>query len=107
MNAASYSLSVVTVCLCVQLVGDSHVLKEKVAHCQLRRLELYGRSTTLLPLLNGVKYNLYITYLHVFGEPITTSPHVTILYHVQLLYYTCYSVCHKERDVNQKLTANS
>ena len=71
--------------LCVQLVCDSTVLKEKVAHCQLRRLELGGYSTTLLTLLNGVKDNLYITYLHVFGEPITTCPHVTVLYHVRIL----------------------
>ena len=73
--------------LCVQLVGDSTVLKEKVAHCQLRRLELFGDSTTLLPVLNGVKDNLYITDLHVHGEPITTCPHVTILYHVRILQY--------------------
>ena len=73
--------------LCVQPVGDSTVLKEKVAHCQLRRLELGGRSTPLLPLLNGVKDNLYLTYLHVSGEPITTCPHVTILYHVRILQY--------------------
>ena len=60
--------------LCVQLVGDSTVLKEKVAHCQLRRLELYGHNTILFPVLNGVKDNLYITYLAVAGEPITTCP---------------------------------
>ena len=71
--------------LCVQPVGDSTVLKEKVAHCQLTRLELHSYSTTLLTLLNGVKDNLYITYLHVHGEPITTCPHVTILYHVRIL----------------------
>ena len=70
--------------LCVQLVGNT-VLKEKVAHCQLRRLELIGCNTQLLTLLNGVKDNLYITYLHVEGEPITTCPHVTILYHVRIL----------------------
>ena len=73
--------------LCVQPVGDSTVLKEKVAHCQLRRLELAGHSTQLLLLLNGVEDNLYITYLHVSGEPITTCPHVTILYHVRILQY--------------------
>ena len=75
--------------LCVQLMGDSTVLKEKVAHCQLRRLELYqyGDSTLLLLLLNGVEDNLYITYLHVESEPITTCPHVTILYHVRILQY--------------------
>ena len=71
--------------LCVQPVGDSTVLKEKVAHCQLRRLELTGRSTILLPVLNGIKDNLYITYLHVSSEPITTCLHVTILYHVPIL----------------------
>ena len=73
--------------LCVQLKGDSTVLKEKVAHCHLTRLELNRDSTLLLPLLNGVKDNLYITYLHVEGEPITTCPHVTILYHVRILQY--------------------
>ena len=73
--------------LCVQLLGDSTVLKEKVAHCQLRRLELFGDSTTLSLLLNGVKDNLYITYLDVFGEPFTTCPHVLILYHVRMLQY--------------------
>ena len=73
--------------LCVQPVGDSTVLKEKGAHCQLRRLELGGDSTTLFPVLNGVKDNLYITYLDVSGEPITACPHVTILYHVHILQY--------------------
>ena len=62
--------------LCVQLVGDSTVLKEKVAHCQLRRLELGGNSTTVLPVLNGVKDNLYITYLQVTGEPISLHAHM-------------------------------
>ena len=61
--------------LCVQLVGDSTVLEGTVAHCQLRRLKLIGDSTPLLRLLNGVKDNLYITYLDVTGEPITTCPH--------------------------------
>ena len=73
--------------LCVQLVGDSTVLKEKVAHCHLRRLELHGYSITLLPLLNDVKGSLYITFLHVEGEPITTCPHVTKLYHLRILQY--------------------
>ena len=73
--------------LCVQLVGDSTVLKEKVAHCQLKRLRLSGYHTTLLPVLNGVKDNLYITYLRVWGEPITTCPHVSILYHVRIPQY--------------------
>ena len=86
MNAPSYSLSVVCM-LCVQLVGDSTVLKEKVAHCHLTRLELFGDSTTLLLLLNGVKDNLYIIYLDVHGEPITTCPRVTVLYHVRILQY--------------------
>ena len=74
--------------LCVQLVGDSTVLKERVAHCLLKSLVLRGFSTQLLPLLNGVKDNLYITDLHVWGEPITTCPHVTTLvYHVRILQY--------------------
>ena len=68
--------------LCVQLVGDSTVLKEKVAHCHLKRLELYG---VLLPLLRGAKDNCSITDLDVTGEPITTCLHVTILYHVRAL----------------------
>ena len=57
--------------LCVQLVGDSTVLKEKVAHCQLRRLVLYGDNTLLFPVLNAVKDNTFITHLHVGGEPIS------------------------------------
>ena len=89
--------------LCVQLVGDSTVLKEKVAHCHLKRLELIGDSTTLLLLLNDVKDNLYITDLYVQGDPITTCLHVTIHYTM----YICYSMCHEEREINQKLTANS
>ena len=68
--------------LCVQVVGDSTVLKEKVAHCHLKRLVLSG-DTNLLPLLSGVKDNCLVTDLDVAGEPITTCPHVTILYHVQ------------------------
>ena len=71
--------------LCVQLVGDSTVLKEKVAHCHLRRLVLFGYSTQLFPLLNGVKDNTFIQCLQVFGEPIATCLHVTILYHVCML----------------------
>ena len=71
--------------LCVQLlVGDSTVLKEKVAHCHLKRLELYGNSN-LFPLLSGAKDNCSITNLFVEGEPITTCLHVTILYHVRAL----------------------
>ena len=50
--------------LCVQLVGDSTVLKEKVAHCQLTRLELHVGSHQLLPALKSVKDN--------WGEPIST-----------------------------------
>ena len=69
--------------LCVQLVGDSTVLEEKVAHCHLKRLKLSYRS--LLPLLSGVKDNCSITDLAVEGEPITTCLHVTILYHVRTL----------------------
>ena len=70
--------------LCVQLVGDSTVLKEKVAHCHLKRLELRGLRT-LLPILSGAKGNCSITDLDVEGEPITTCLHVTILYHVRAL----------------------
>ena len=65
--------------LCVQLVGDSTVLKEKVAHCHLKRLELHG-DKNLLPLVNSAKDNCSITDL-VVGEPITTCLHVTTLYH--------------------------
>ena len=71
--------------LCLQLVGDSTVLKEKVAHCPLKRLELYGDSTPLLPVLSGSKDNSSITNLDVAGEPITTCLHITILYHVRIL----------------------
>ena len=70
--------------LCAQLVGDSTVLKEKVAHCHLKRLELYGARDLLL-LLSGAKDNCSITDLHVTSEPITTCLHVTILYHVRAL----------------------
>ena len=56
--------------LCVQ--GDCSVLEKKVAHCQLKRLELYGDSTLVLPVLYGVKDNRSITDLDVEGEPITT-----------------------------------
>ena len=71
--------------LCVQPVGDSTVLMEKVAHCHLKRLELYGRSRSLLPFLRAAKDNCSITDLQVTGEPITTCLHVTILYHVRAL----------------------
>ena len=71
--------------LCVQLVGDSTVLKERVAHCQLRRLDLAGYNSLLFPVLNAVKDNTFIQYLQVFGEPIATCLHVTILYHVRML----------------------
>ena len=70
--------------LCVQLVGDSTVLKEKVAHCHLKRLKLQG-GRTILPLLSGAKDNCSITDLDVEGEPTTTCLHVTILYHVRAL----------------------
>ena len=70
--------------LCVQLVGDSTVLKEKVAHCHLKRLELWG-DRNLLPILSGAKDNCSITDLCVHSEPITTCLHVTILYHVRAL----------------------
>ena len=55
--------------LCVQLVGDSTVLKEKVAHCHLKRLEVLSHNT-VLPFLNGLKDNVSITYIHVAGEAI-------------------------------------
>ena len=75
--------------LCVQVVGDSTVLEEKVAHSHLKRLKLYGNShcvgRSLLPLLSGAKDNCSITDLHVEGEPIATCLHVTILYHVRAL----------------------
>ena len=71
--------------LCVQLVGDSTVLKEKVAHCHLKRLGLRGNRNLLLPLLSGAKDNCSITDLDVTSEPITTCLHVTILYHVRAL----------------------
>ena len=75
--------------VCVQLVGDSTVLKEKVAQCHLKRLELTGNSyfdgSTLPSLLSGAKDNCSITDLDVHGEPITTCLHVTILYHVRAL----------------------
>ena len=70
--------------LCVQPVGDSTVLKEKVAHCHLKRLTLRGTSN-LLPLLRGAKDNCSITDLDVTSEPITTCLHVIILYHVRAL----------------------
>ena len=71
--------------LCVQPVGGSTVLEEKVAHCHLKRLELWGHSRSLLPFLRAAKDNCSITDLHVFSEPITTCLHVTILYHVRAL----------------------
>ena len=72
--------------LCVQPVGDSTVLTEKVSHCHLKRLELCGgASRNILPILSGAKDNLSITDLDVQGEPITTCLHVTILYHVRAL----------------------
>ena len=77
--------------LCVQAVGDSTVLKEKVAHCHLKRLELRCEiESTLLPILSGAKDNCSITDLNVISEPITTCLHVTILYHVRALWVcTC------------------
>ena len=77
--------------LCVQPVGDSTVLMEKVAHCHLKRLELYGRRS-LLPLLSGAKDNCSITDLDVTSEPITTCLHVTILYHIHAIEYGI--LCH-------------
>ena len=71
--------------LCVQLVvGNRTVLTEKVSHCHLKRLELYG-GRSLIPILSGAKYNFSITDLDVTSEPITTCLHVTILYHVRAL----------------------
>ena len=70
--------------LCVQVVGDSTVLEEKVAHCHLKILALYG-DWILLPLLSSAKNNCSITGLDVHGEPITTCLHVTILNHVRAL----------------------
>ena len=67
--------------LCVQPVGDSTVLTEKVSHCHLKRLKLYRCSSYLLPILSGAKDNFAITDLDVESEPITTCLHVTILYH--------------------------
>ena len=54
--------------LCVQLLGDSTVLEEKVAHCHLKRLKLYGDSMSLLRILRGAEDNCSITDLHVEGE---------------------------------------
>ena len=65
-------------------MGDSTVLKEKVAHCHLKRLEMHG-DEKLLPFLSGAKDNCSITDLDVDSEPITTCLHVTILYHVRAL----------------------
>ena len=56
--------------LCVQ--GDGSVVEKKVAQCQLKRLQLYGNITLLLPVLSGVKDTYSITDIYVFGEPITT-----------------------------------
>ena len=56
--------------LCVQ--GDCSVVEKKVAHCQLKRLKLFGRRTVVLSVLRGVKDNRSITDLDVEGEPITT-----------------------------------
>ena len=71
--------------LCVQAVGDSTVLTEKVSHCHLKRLQLFSDSRNLLPILSGANDNFSITDLDVEGEPITTCLHVTILYHVRAL----------------------
>ena len=70
--------------LCVQPVGDSTVLEEKVAHCHLKRLNLWG-GRNVLPVLSGAKDNCSLTDLDITGEPITTCLHVTILYHVRAL----------------------
>ena len=70
--------------LCVQVVGDSTVLEEKVAHCHLKRLDLWG-NRLLFSFLSSAKDNCSITDLAVTGEPMTTCLHVTILYHVRAL----------------------
>ena len=57
--------------LCVQ--GDCSVLKKKVAHCQLKRLQLFGSGTLLLPVLSGVKDNRSIMALDVAGDLITIN----------------------------------
>ena len=82
-SSHEYTFSFLHCMLCVQVMGDSTVLKKKVAHCHLKRLELHGE--VLLPLLSGAKDNCSITDLYVESEPITTCLHVTILYHVHAL----------------------
>ena len=67
--------------LCVQPVGDSTVLTEKVSHCHLKRLELYDRGASrngrnILPILSGARETFSITELDVTCEPITTCIHV-------------------------------
>ena len=64
--------------LCVQPVDNSTVLKEKIAHCHLKRLMLHGHRN-ILPLLSGAKNNCSITDLDVQSEPITTCLHATKL----------------------------
>ena len=60
-------------CHCILYVqGDRSVVEKKVAHCELKRLKLWGDSTLLLPVLSGVKDNRSITDLVVTSEPITT-----------------------------------
>ena len=56
--------------LCVQLVDDSSVLKEIVAHCHLKRLVLCG-DRNLHPLLSYIRNNCPVPDLVVTGEPIT------------------------------------
>ena len=58
--------------LYVQL-DDSTVLKEKVAHCHLKRLGLSGGSTLLIPVLSGVRNNSSITELDVESKPMPAT----------------------------------
>ena len=60
-------------CHCMLCVQDNcSVVEKKVTHCQLKRLVLYGNSTLLLSVLNGVKDNCSITDLKAESEPIPT-----------------------------------
>ena len=70
--------------LCCVKLGDSDVLKEKIAHCHLRVLQLIGDSNQLLPILSGVKDNCSITDLVIEGGPI-----IACLYHVGVYICTC------------------
>ena len=55
---------------------DCSVLKNRVAHCHLRKLVLQARNCSIRPILDGVKDNCSITQLHVHGKPMPlTIPH--------------------------------